>query len=316
MHRYGAGSRNHPNLTSIEAARGCIDSCDFCVLWRQMGKFVTDQPRPHLRMKSVDRLVEEIRIQSRDFGRRHFGWVDPCFNAHPRIPAGVCENLLRRNIQVGQSAWVRADCIVRDAQSGALATLVQAGLNEVYVGVERPDDEGLRSVRKSSTIPVMREAFRILARDHPQVFTLGTFIYGLPGDTPATMLAIYRLSLELEMDKAFFIPLTPLPGTPFWRDELWDATGERFRDYGFLPSGTGPGTRRDLEWALLSAVAFNWGFARWRSYWRSFTGGDARKRRISRHLAGRSAWFVMRGMLGSLLTGRRTGMVYPSWYEN
>jgi hypothetical protein len=281
-----------------------------------MGKFVSDQPRPHLRMKSVDRLVEEIRIQSRDFSRRHFGWVDPCFNAHPRTPAAVSETLLRKNIKVSQSAWVRADCIVRDARSGALATLVQGGLNEVYVGVERPDDQGLRNVHKSSSIPVIRDAFRILTRDHPRVFTLGTFIYGLPGDTPSSVRAIYQLSLELEMDKAFFIPLTPLPGTPFWRDDLWDATGEHFRDFGFLPSGAGACSRRGLEWALLSAIAFNWAPARWRGYWRSLTAGDARKRRVSLHLASRSALFAVRGMLGSLVTGRRTGMVYPSWYEN
>ena len=315
MHRYGAGSRNHPGLAAIESSRGCFDSCEFCVLWRQMGNFVAEQTRPRVRFKSVPRLLEEIKIQTREFGRRHLGWVDPCFNAHPRIPAELAEALLREKISVGQSAWMRADCLVRDAKSGALAAMVRGGLNEVFIGVERPDNDGLQAVHKSTTIPIVREAFEILAREHPQVFTLGTFIYGLPDDTPETVKAIVHLAHELEMDQVFFIPLTPLPGTPFWRDELWDDTGKRFRDFNFLPSATRPGARRDLEWALLLAATFHWPPARLRNYWRNFRGGDARKRRVTARLSARFAWFAVHGMLRGLLTGHRAGMVFPRWYE-
>ena len=316
MHRYGAGSRNHPGLAAIEASRGCFDTCDFCVLWRQMGDFVSEQVRPYVRFKSVPRLLEEIKIQTRDFGRRHLGWVDPCFNAHPHIPAELAEALLRENILVGQSAWVRADCLVRDAKSGALASMVRGGLNEVYVGVERPDDESLKSVHKTTTIPIVREAFAILARDFPRVFTLGTFVYGFPTDTPETVRAIFRLSHELEMNHAFFIPLTPLPGTPFWHDGLWDDTGESFRDFNFLPSATRPGSRRDLEWALLRAAAFHWTPARIRTYLRGLRRGGARKRRVTLRLAARATWFASHGMLRGLLTGHRAGMVFPRWYES
>ncbi len=97
MHRYGAGSQNHPGLAAIESSRGCFDACDFCVLWRQMGNFVAEQTRPFVRFKSVARLVEEIKIQTRDFGRHHFGWVDPCYNAHPQFPAELADALLREN---------------------------------------------------------------------------------------------------------------------------------------------------------------------------------------------------------------------------
>jgi anaerobic magnesium-protoporphyrin IX monomethyl ester cyclase len=316
MHCYGAGSRNHPGLAAIESSRGCFDTCEFCVLWRQMGNFVSEQVRPYVRFKSVPRLLEEIKIQTRQFGRRHLGWVDPCFNAHPKIPAELSEALLRENISVGQSAWVRADCLARDAKSGALAAMVRGGLNELYVGVERPDDAGLKDVHKSTTIPVVREAFQILTREYPQVFTLGTFVYGFPADTPETVRAIFRLSHELEMNHAFFIPLTPLPGTPYWHDELWDDTGESFRDFNFLPSATRPGSRRDLEWALLKAAALDWTPARIRTYLRGLRRGGARKRRVTLRLAARSTWFAAHGMLRGLLTGHRAGMVFPRWYES
>lgn len=316
LHRYGAGSRNHPGLAAIESSRGCFDACDFCVLWRQMGNFVAGQTRPLVRFKSTARLLEEIKIQTRAFGRRHFGWVDPCYNAHPQLPAELADALLRENLSVSMSAWLRADGVVRDAQSGALARQVRGGLKEVYIGVERADGDGLKAVHKTTTIPEVRAAFRILAHDFPDVFTLGTFIYGLPGDTPETVRALFRLSHELELSQPFFIPLTPLPGTPFWRDELWDDTGESFRDYNFLPSTARPGARRDLEWALLTAFATQWSPARFRSYWRTMFDASARRRRMKLRLAARSAWFVGHGMVSSLLAGKRAGMIVPRWYES
>ncbi len=316
MHRYGAGSRNHPGLAAMESSRGCFDGCDFCVLWRQMGHFVGDQAKPFFRTKSAARLAEEIRLQHRDFGRQHFGWVDPCYNAHPQLPAELAELLLGENISVSMSAWVRADCVVRDARSGALASQVRGGLKELYLGVERPDSAGLKAVHKHTTLPEVRAACRLLAQDFPEVFTLGTFIYGLPGDTPETVHALFRLALELELNQPFFIPLTPLPGTPFWRDELWDATGESFRQYNFLPSGTRPGARRDLEWTLVTAALTHWPPARFRAYWRSLFDRQARRRRMTTRLAARTAWFAAHGLLRGLLTDQRTGMIFPRWYES
>jgi radical SAM superfamily enzyme YgiQ (UPF0313 family) len=232
--RYGRGSRNHPDFGALELGRGCVGSCGFCVLWRQMGRPINGRVVPHLRTKSPERAFDEVRRLALTFGRRYIGWVDPCFNADPRVPALLADLLLREGLRVGQSAWVRADAVVRDAKSGALDRLVRAGLNEVYLGVERADEDSLRRMNKTTTLGEMRQAFEILARDHPRVFTVGSFIYGLPGDTPATVRAIYRLSNELLMDRAFFIPLTPLPGTPGWRSDLWDASGAAFRRFDLL----------------------------------------------------------------------------------
>jgi len=317
VERYGAGSRNHPGLAAIELGRGCIGACSFCILWRQMGRPLANGVAPHLRTKSPDRILEEVRLLSRRFDRRYLGWVDPCFNADSRVPGEVAERLLREGRRLGQSAWVRADCLVRDARSGALDALVRAGLNEVYLGVERPDADGLRAVRKTTSMDATREAFAILARDHPQVFTVGSFIYDLPGDTRETMRAMHRLAGELGMDKAFFIPHAPLPGTDGWRPELWDATGVRFREFDFLPSLRGRGARDDLDRALMSSFALDWDLARVRSHVARLFHRDARKRRIARHVVWRSAVFV-----GSMWTrravgaGMRGGMVVPRWYES
>ena len=94
------------------------------------------------------------------------------------------------------------------------------------------------------------------------------------------------------MDQPFFIPLTPLPGTPFWRDELWDDTGENFRDYNFLPSTARPGARRDLEWALLTGLRTQWPLARLRSLLARLVRPGRAPAAVTLRLAARSAWFA------------------------
>jgi radical SAM superfamily enzyme YgiQ (UPF0313 family) len=317
VERYGARSINHPRLAAIELGRGCFGSCDFCVLWRQMGRFVGDRLVPQLRVKSAARLLDEIRLLVRRYGRRYLGWVDPCFNADPRVPGQLAELLLRDGIRVGQSAWVRTDAMVRDANSGALAHCVRSGLNEVYLGIERPDGESLASLHKTSGVDHAREALGILREQFPEVLAIGSFIYGLPGDSPRTIRAIHRFVSELDLDQFFFIPLTPLPGTSEWRPELWDSTGESFREYNFLPTGRPHGRHAELERALLWSLLTNWPWARVRGYLQRLLPGDERRRRVQGRLAARGARVHLRRLFHNALGGGdEFGMVFPRWYES
>ena len=317
VERYGARSVNHPALAAIELGRGCFGSCDFCVLWRQMGQYVGEHASPRLRVKSAERVLAEVNELTGRYQRHYLGWVDPCFNADPRVPGQVAEGLLRAGRRIGQSAWVRTDALVRDARSGALANCVRAGLNEVYLGIERPDAAGLAALSKTSGVDDARSALQILRHDFPEVLALGSFIYGLPGDTPATVRAIHRLAIDLGLDQFFFIPLTPLPGTEGWRPELWDPSGERFREFNFLPGGGPRGPLAALERALLFSLLCQWPAERWRGWLRRLFHADPRKRRVHRRLHARAARFHL-GRMWKKVTGQghASGLVFPRWYES
>jgi len=317
MERYGARSVNHPRLAAIELSRGCFGACDFCVLWRQMGRFAGDRLVPQLRVKSPERLREEVRVLVHRYHRQYLGWVDPCFNADPRVPGQLAELLLRDGIRVGQSAWVRADAMVRDARSGALGNCVRAGLNEVYLGIERPDSESLASLHKTSGVADAQEALRILRQQFPEVLAIGSFIYGLPGDSPRTIRAIHRFVTELELDQFFFIPLTPLPGTEGWRPELWDPSGESFREFSFLPAGRPHGRHAELEHALLWSMLANWRWARVRGYLLPWLGGQTRRRRVQWRLTARATRVYLTRVLCDIFgTSDGLGLIFPRWYES
>jgi radical SAM superfamily enzyme YgiQ (UPF0313 family) len=316
MEAYGRRSRNHPHLAAIEFGRGCPGACDFCVLWRQMGRHQGSRLVPYLRTKSPERVYDEILLLTRRFGRRYLGWVDPCWNAQPSAPARLAEMLLRSNLRPGQSAWIRPDFLVRDAASGALEPCVRAGLNEAYLGIERPEQAGLRALGKPGGLEEVRAAFRILRCDYPQVFRVGSFIYGLPGDTPATMRAMFLLAHKLDLDMAFYIPLTPLPGTPYWRQEVWDGSGAAFREFDFLPRVDGDAALAELTRALYRCFALVWPLARFRWALRGLWDRDGRRRSIIRRHTVRGLRFAAAGLRQGLARqNHRCALRFPVWYE-
>ena len=223
MKRYGRGSRNHPGLVSIEHSRGCIDSCNFCILWRQMGRSVhgNGTVQPCYRTKSPRRSFEEVQWLYHRFGRRTFGWVDPTFNASAEWSDQWAELMLRSECMDARArprtihtAWMRADCVVRDERLGVLGKLIAAGLRQVMVGVERDDPAGLALLNKhNNSAETCREAFAIFREKYPQVFTIGSIILGLPGDTMADLRRLMSCEYDMGMDYGFLIPLTPNPGS-------------------------------------------------------------------------------------------------------
>jgi radical SAM superfamily enzyme YgiQ (UPF0313 family) len=315
--RYGQGSDNHPGLAAVESSRGCTSACEFCVLWRQMGRFRGGRLGAFIRVKSAERLYEEIRILSRIYGRCYLGWVDPCYNAHPEVPRRLSELLLRDNLRIGQSAWVRADYLMRDAASGALETCIEAGLNELYIGIERTDKDSLRSLKKGNLNDEAATALRILAERFPSVFTLGSFIYGLPTDTPRSVRSLFRRAYELPLDMILFIPLTPLPGTPYWRREYWDPTGQVFRRFDFLPHFDGDREKARLTMTLFWCSLFLWPRVRlWRTFIDLFSEHPRRRSITRRHLA-RIIPFLARGVVRGLLDrSGNYGMQIPAWYDS
>jgi radical SAM superfamily enzyme YgiQ (UPF0313 family) len=349
MHRYGVESRNHRDFVALELSRGCSHRCSFCVLWRQMGRFVAfpraARPSPlgapgaarpplaptpsssaHLeaclRTKSPGRVVAEIEYVAQRFGRKYIGWVDPCFNANPTVPRQVAETLLSRGMKLGQSAWVRADYLCRDASSGALDSLVRSGLNEVYIGIERCSNADLGALAKGSQYDDVRCALRQISTRYPQVCTVGSFIYGIEGESRQSIRELFRGAYELPLDIVMFIPLTPLPGTPFWDRDLWDGTGDSLRQCSFLPLRPGtPGSsslfrttklrsfQTEVHRAMLRNVIWYWPPMRLRNCMRSFAAPDPRRRSIVRR-------FIARGFRFILGPRDRSSMPLPAWYEN
>jgi radical SAM superfamily enzyme YgiQ (UPF0313 family) len=186
-----------------------------------MGRLCEDGQtiKPYYRTKSPERSLEEVGRLVRDFGRRTSGWVDPTWNADPKWTDRFSSLLLKHNIKIRQTAWLRADCVVRDEELGILEKAVRAGLCQVMIGVERPDKASLESLNKHANGPdITAKAFDIFRKRYPSVFTIGSLVFGLYDETEKSLEALSKYQYRIGMDYCFFIPLTPNPGT-----EVYDA---------------------------------------------------------------------------------------------
>ncbi|MHC4474393.1 MAG: B12-binding domain-containing radical SAM protein [Planctomycetota bacterium] len=326
MGMYGHGSKNHTGLVSIEHGRGCTDSCSFCVLWKQMGKPCGNgRIRPYYRTKSPERSLEEVTRLVCDFDRRTFGWVDPTWNADPKWTDRFCDLLLKENIKIRQTAWLRADCVVRDEELGILEKAIRAGLCQVMIGVERPEKADLASLNKHANGPdITAKAFEIFRNKYPNVFTIGSVIFGLWDESERSLRRLSRYQYKIGMDYCFFIPLTPNPGTEVYetarRRGIIEVTDRRAYNFHTPIMRTRRFSARRLE-SLYFKLLFGGGLGRITDHVRQVLAmRDKRCKRVSRSLVMHGVRITSRYIAGRLrqpFSDKPT--VYsrrPVWYES
>ena len=327
MHLYGLGSKNHPGLVSIEHSRGCTDNCSFCNLWKHMGKLSRDGRaiRPYYRTKSAESSLEEVERLVRDFDRFTFGWVDPTWNADPKWTNAFCDLLLKRNIKIRQTAWLRADCVVRDEELGILEKAVRAGLCQVMIGVERPDETGLAALNKHSNGPdVTAKAFEIFRTKYPSVFTIGSVIFGLWDETKKSLDELSDYQYKVDMDYCFFIPLTPNPGTELYEEAcrrgIIEVTDRRAYNFHTPVMRTRHFTAKQLE-RLYFKLLFGASFSRMAADLRQFfTVRDKRRKSVLRSLMKYGMKISTRHVANRLLRpfGNKPTIFSrkPAWYDS
>lgn len=323
MERYGRRSVNHPRLAAVEHGRGCVDSCRFCILWKQMGRVRKENGRaqvtPCYRTKSAKRSAEEVEWLVKRFGRKTMTWVDGTWNADPEWSEEFCERVTRAGLKVQMTAWMRADAVVRDESRGVLAKQVRAGLVQAMIGVERTSSEEVERLGKhGSTKETTREAFRALRR-YPSVYTIGTVIYGVTEETRARLAETLRETYDYEMDYTMLVPFTPNPGTDYWEEPGVQERLRRkdWRLFNFhTPVMDSEGmTVEELERFYLQ-VGMEMSWRRWAKTVSRMFGSPARRRTVHRALMGHACEVFGRAMAGGRNGGSGLYAVKPGWYED
>jgi radical SAM superfamily enzyme YgiQ (UPF0313 family) len=245
MHLYGKYSTNHKDFAAIEHGRGCWGGCNFCSIWPQMA----EKGKPFYRTKSAKRSYEETKWLVEKYGRKTLNWVDGTFNMDTKWSKEYFDLLEKNGIKVQHTAWMRADCIVRDEKLGIMELMARNGLVQSVVGMERFDNESINKLGKKNTcIETNKEAFRILRDKYPSVYTIATLIYGMPEDDWKDLFRINKLIHSKFTDMIFMLPYTPYPGTSLWnkyKDKFSNDDLKRFNLH--LPV---LGTKKISRWLL------------------------------------------------------------------
>jgi radical SAM superfamily enzyme YgiQ (UPF0313 family) len=209
---------------SVQTVRGCPKHCSFCSVWR------TDGQKP--RQRDVSLVVREI-VQLRRQGFRFIVLADD--NFYPvtledlamadrradkarlaeltRIRAERFE-LMARLEQLPDDLVFYTQITMEAAEDPEfLAAMRRAHIRGALVGVESVTPEGLKAVFKNFNDSGEGLVTRLRAFRDADVHVLGSFIFGLPTDTPETFAATADLAQRAGVSFAQFVMLQPLPGT-------------------------------------------------------------------------------------------------------
>ena len=88
-----------------------------------------------------------------------------------------------------------------------------ARIRGALVGIEAVTPEGLKDVYKDFNLAGEELVERLQTFRKHGIYVLGSFIFGLPSDRPATFEATAELAKRADITFAQFVTLTPFPGT-------------------------------------------------------------------------------------------------------
>jgi anaerobic magnesium-protoporphyrin IX monomethyl ester cyclase len=192
-----------PAYTMI-TTRGCPYRCTFCAT-----------AKTGYRMHSVPRVVEEMKILIDEYNAKEVLIRDDTFTLNRKRTIDLCNAI----IKAGLHKKVRWDCITRAnlIDYGLLKKMKEAGCWGMHFGVEGGTQELIDSIKKDSTLEIIKKAFRLCRS--AGIETRAYMMLGMPGSKKEDDLTTIKFAKELDPDWAQFTICTPYPGTQMY-DQL------------------------------------------------------------------------------------------------
>jgi radical SAM superfamily enzyme YgiQ (UPF0313 family) len=209
---------------SVQTIRGCPKHCSFCSVWRTDGQ----QPR----QRQFQSVIDEI-VSLRQIGFRFIALADDNFYPVTLTDLRLAKQqnnqakfdeltaIRRERFQLmGELAKLPKDMVfftqitMEAGEDGEyLDAMRKANIKGALVGVEAVTPEGLKAVFKDWNYSGEALAKQLQTFKQHGVHVLGSFIFGLPTDKPATFDATVEMALKAGVTFAQFVMMTPFPGT-------------------------------------------------------------------------------------------------------
>ncbi|MGA2682594.1 MAG: radical SAM protein [Candidatus Bathyarchaeia archaeon] len=188
------------STSSMITSRGCPFSCDFC----SRPIFGVD-----MRSRSAESIVGEVE-QIKSLGYSRVWFADDCFTLNRTHLLNVCNELVRRGVDIGWECLSRVDTMDAKVAEG----MKRAGCLRVFFGIESGNNSVLGLMNKCITTEQAKRA--VYAAKAAGLKVGAFFIIGYPGESNKTVLDTVRFASALPLDYLSFTLPYPIPGTPLY----------------------------------------------------------------------------------------------------
>ena len=210
------------NLAIVSSSRGCDQACSFCsqqVFWQRTW-----------RARSAEDFVSELEMLRDKFGVGVAMLSDETPTLDGERWRRILDLLIERDVGMHLLMETRVDDVLRD--EAIMGTYKQAGIEHIYVGVERTDQATLDMFKKNTEVAMGKRAIELI-NQHGMISET-SLVLGLPGDTAADIKATFDLAVHYDPDLAFFLTIAPWPYADMYPDLEPYIVSRDYEDYNLV----------------------------------------------------------------------------------
>ena len=189
---------------NLATTRGCPFKCNWCAKPIYGNRYNSRSPQ---------KVVEEIEFLTNNYGVQHFWMCDDIFGLKPGWVQQFSEETQRKGLHFKFLIQSRADLLI---ENDNIRAMVDAGLEEAWIGAESGSQKILDAMDKGTTISQIEKATRSLKRYKVRI---GFFIqFGYLQETEQDIHLTHELIKQLMPDDIGISVSYPLPGTKFYEN--------------------------------------------------------------------------------------------------
>lgn len=207
MHYYLEAARHieGASFAPLLVSRGCPYKCRFCAAERVLGKHVR-RLSPEITVSYMQRIAHEYQPDGI--------WLkDSTFTTSKKWVKKFCEELKRSGFSLPWKCNTRVDAV----NGEMLREMKEAGLEEVWFGIESGNNETLAWLGKQTTTEMIEDVVQQCRK--LGLSSCGWMMLGIPSENENDLFQSIDFARSLGLSRIHWNIFTPLPGTALW-DEL------------------------------------------------------------------------------------------------
>lgn len=186
-------------IQSVEATRGCLHACTFCVVPSAWGRKVYARP------------VKEVIAEIEQLPGKEIIFIDVNLIANPTYAKELFRELAHL-----KKWWFGLVTSIIGRDDELLQLMAKSGCKGVLIGFESVTANSLNSIDKSFNKVADYEVL-VKKLHHHGIGINGTFVFGTDGDDNTVFEKTFEMIQKLRIDLPRYSIMTPFPGTGLYK---------------------------------------------------------------------------------------------------